>query len=106
MSAHAGIMQAFFGCSLLQPYLEPGGELDTQIRSELTDDTPHQNYGFIFNGAEVTELLALDDGYTAALVTGTASCLGPEGAMNLDQTLRVLIDTSKGSPIAAAALPA
>ena len=105
MNAHAGVMTSFFSCSLLQPYLEPGGELDTLIRAELTDDTPPQNYGFIFSGAEIENLILLDEGFTAATVRGSASCIGPEGQQALEETLRILIDTTQGTPLAAAALP-
>ena len=104
MNSHAGVMNAFFSCNLLQPYLEPGGELDTLIHAELTDETAPQNYGFIFNGAEVKNMYLLDYGFSAAKVSGSASCFGPEGAIEKEEILWVLTDTTLGNPIAAAVL--
>ena len=105
MSAHAGIMQAFFGCSLLQPYLEPGGELDTLVRAELTDETAPQNYGFVFHGTEVQKLLVLDNGFTLAKVKGLVSYSGPEGYVEKQEDIQVLLDTRQGTPVAAAVYP-
>ena len=98
-------MQAFFSCSLLQPYLEPGGELDTLIREELTDEAAPLNYGFVYYGTEVQELLALDDGFTLAKVKGSASWYGPEGPVEKQEALQVLIDARQGAPVAAAVFP-
>ena len=105
MNAHAGVMTSFFSCSLLQPYLDPGGELDTMIRAELTDDTPPQNYAFQFLGAEVMDQRALEEGFLAAKVHGSASCFGPDGPVEMDETMWILLDTGRGNPIAVAALP-
>ena len=105
MSAHAGIMQAYFACNLLQPYLEPGGELDTLVREELTDETAPQNYGFIYYGFEVQKLLALDDGLTLAKVKGSSSCSGPDGFEEKQEDMQVLVDTRQGAPVAAAVFP-
>lgn len=105
MNAHAGVMNAFFSCNLLQPYLDPGGELDSMIREEITDETAPVNYGFLFQRADVKELLVLDEGSIAALAHGTASYSGPEGPVDMDETLWVLLDISRGNPIAAAVLP-
>ena len=106
MNAHAGVMNAFFSCNLLQPYLVPGGELDTLIREEITDDGTPLNYAFVFYGAEVTELYALDEGFTAAKVSGSSSHIGQEGQVQVSETLWVLLDTTGSYPAAAAVLPA
>lgn len=106
MNAHARVMTSFFSCNLLQPYLEPGGELDTLVRAELTDTEAPLNYGFVYLGSEVTELLKLDDHFIAAKVIGSASCSGPEGMTDMKEPLQVLIDTSRDYPLAAAASPA
>ena len=106
MSAHAGIMQGFFSRNLLQPYIESGSELDTLIQSELNDESYPANYGFVFYGNEVQELLTLDDGFTLAKVKGSASWYGPEGPVENQETLQVLIDTRNGRLVAAAVLSA
>ena len=106
MSAHAGIMQGFFSRTLLQPYIESGSELDTLIQSELNDESYPANYGFVFYGNEVQELLTLDDGFTLAKVKGSASWYGPEGPVEKQETLQVLIDSRNGRPVAAAVLSA
>ena len=106
MSAHAGIMQGFFSRNLLQPYIESGSELDTLIQSELNDESYPANYGFVFYGNEVQELLTLDDGFTLAKVKGSASWYGPEGPVEKQETLQVLIDTRNGRLVAAAVLSA
>ena len=106
LNAHAHVMNSFFACNLLQPYLEPGGELDTLIREEITDDGSPLNYAFVFYGAEVTELYALDEGFTAAKVSGSSSHIGQEGQVQVSETLWVLLDTTGSYPAAAAVLPA
>ena len=106
MNAHAGVMSSFFSCDLMTPYLIPGGELDSQIRAELTDDSAPRNYAFLFYGAEVTELLALDEGFNVGKVSGTASHIEPEGRVDTEETLWVLLDITGGNPAAAAVLPA
>ena len=105
MSAHAGIMQAYFACNLLQPYLEPGGELDTLVRAELTDETAPQNFGFVYYGFEMQKLFALDDGFTLAEVRGSASCSGPDGFEEIQEDMQVLLDSRQGTPVAAAVFP-
>ncbi len=102
MNAHAGVMNAFFSCNLLQPYLEPGGELDTLIRAELTDDGTPLNYNYIFLGYEVTDMRVLDEGFTVAEVQGTASYVGQGGYTEVEESLQVLIDSRQGNPLAAA----
>ncbi|MBQ9663265.1 MAG: hypothetical protein IJV40_08965 [Oscillospiraceae bacterium] len=106
LSSHAKVMNAFFSCNLVQPYLEPGGELDMLLRAEITDDIAPVNYGFLFNGVEVKELLTLDDGFVVVLTQASASCTGPEGPVNMDQAMWVLMDTGMGNPLAAAVLAA
>ncbi len=106
MNAHAGVMTSFFSCSLLQPYLIPGDELDLLIRAELTDDSLPQYYGYVFYGAEVMELHSLDEGFTAAKVQASSSCIGPDGRVSAEETLWVLLDTRTGNPAAAAVLSA
>ena len=107
LNAHAGVMSGFFSRSLLQSYIEPGGELDTLLQAELPDDMPHENYGYAFNDdGEVEEILSLDDGFLAARVHGTASCYSPNGSGNaMNETLLILVDTRGYSPVIAAVLP-
>ena len=106
MNAHAGVMTSFFSCNLLQPYLEPGGELDTLLREELGDDSAPLNYGFVFLGSETGMLLMLDENFYAAQTTGKASFVSQEGYTETEETLWVLIDNSRGYPLAVAARPA
>ena len=106
MNAHADVMNAFFSCNLLQPYLIPGDELDLLIRAELTNEGMPQHYGFIFYGAEVTDLYSLDEGFTAARVQASSSCIGPDGRVSTEETLWVLLDSRPGTSVAAAVLPA
>ena len=104
MNAHAGVMNAFFSCNLLQPYLVPGGELDTLIREEIADP-PMLNYGYVYKGGALEKLLQLDEGYTAAWMHATASWGNAEGPVDADETLLILLDTTLGNPLAAAVLP-
>lgn len=106
MNAHARVMTGFFSCNLLQPYLIPGDELDLQIRSELTDEGLPQNYGYIFHGAEVSELYSLDDGFTAGKVSASSSWIGPDGRTATEETLWVLLDSRAGNTVAAGVLSA
>ena len=105
LNAHAGVMNAFFSCNLLQPYLVPGGELDTLIRTEITDDGAMLNYGYMYLGSEIKQLRQLDDGFTAAWMHGSASWGGAEGSTEHPADLLVLLDTTMGNPLAAAVLP-
>lgn len=104
LTAHSGIMNGFFSCNALQPYLEAGGELDNQIRAELTDEGMPVNFGYIYKGMEISELLQLDDHFISARVHGTASHGSSEGTVEMDENLLVLIDTSGNVPLAAAVL--
>ena len=106
LNAHAHVMTSFFACNLLQPYLEPGGELDTLTRTDLEkeDETP-LNYGFVYLGSEVKELHTLDENFIAAKVLGTGSVSGPEGTAESTQEMWILVDSSRGYPLAAAVLP-
>ena len=106
LNAHAHVMTSFFACNLLQPYLEPGGELDTLTRTDLEkeDETP-LNYGFVYLGSEVKELHTLDENFIAAKVLGTGSVSGPEGTAESAQEMWILVDSSRGYPLAAAILP-
>ena len=104
MNAHAGIMTGYFSRNLLQPYVMPGGELDTLIQTELNDESYPQNYGFVYHGTEVEKLLTLDDGFTAARVKGTASWYGSEGPVEKQENALVLVDSRQGNPVAAAVL--
>ena len=104
LNAHAGVMNAFFSCNLLQPYLIPGGELDTLVRAEIADP-PMLNYGYVYKGAELEKLLQLDEGYIAAWMHATASWGNAEGPVDADETLLILLDTTLGNPLAAAVLP-
>ena len=106
LNAHAHVMTSFFACNLLQPYLEPGGELDTLTRAELEKEyeTP-PNYGFVYLGSEVKELHTLDENFIAAKVLGTGSVSGPEGTAESTQEMWILVDSSRGYPLAAAVLP-
>ena len=106
MNAHARVMTSFFGINLLQPYLLPGGELDTQIRAELTDDIAPTNYGFVFQGAALEQLLQLDEAFSAAKVHASASYVSPEGQVQEDEDLWILLDTSHGNPVVMAVLEA
>ena len=106
LNAHAHVMNSFFACNLLQPYLEPGGELDTLTRAELEkEDEIPLNYGFVYLGSEVTELHALDENFIAAKVQGSGSVSGPEGTAETAQEMWILTDSSRGYPLAAAVLP-
>ena len=107
LNAHAGVMSGFFSRSLLQGYIEPGGELDIRLQAELPDDMPHENYGYVFNDdGRVEELLSLDEGFLAARVQGTASYYGPNASGNaMNETLLILVDIRGNGPIAAAVLP-
>ena len=102
MNAYSGVMTGFFSRSILQPYLEPGGELDTRISEELTDESYPQNYSFAFYGSEIKEMLQPDDGFVAAKVLGTAGWVRPDGPSETDRTLWILLDTGHGSPVAVA----
>ena len=106
LNAHAHVMNSFFACNLLQPYLEPGGELDTLTRAELEkeDETP-LNYGFVYLGSELKELYTLDDNIIAAKMRGSSSVSGPEGSTEGAQEMWILVDSSRGYPLAAAVLP-
>ena len=104
MNAHADVLNAFFSCSLLQPYLEPGGELDTIVRSEITDDVAPQNYGFVYFGCDVGKLLDLGSGFVAADVTGSASISGPSGYNETQESMWILLDTRQGNPVVGAVL--
>lgn len=107
MNAHAGVMNGFFSRSLLQPYLEPGGELESLLQTELPDDAPYENYGFVFNNdGEIDELLKLDDGFFAARIRGTATSYGSNYSSNaINASLLVLLDTRGYFPLIAAVLP-
>ena len=105
MNAHAGVMTSFFSLSLLQPYLEPDGELDNLVHAELSDDSSPQHYGFIYYGAEIPELLTLDEGFSAARAHGSASYIGPDGLVEMDENMWILIDNRSGNPIVSAVLP-
>ena len=106
LNAHAHVMNSFFACNLLQPYLEPGGELDTLTRAELEkEDEIPLNYGFVYLGSEVKELHTLDENFIAAKVQGSGSVSGPEGTVETAQEMWILTDSSRGYPLAAAVLP-
>ena len=107
LNAHARVMNGFFSRSLLQSYIEPGGELETLLQAELPDDLPGENYGFVFNeDGQVESLLKLDEGFLAARVHGTGSSYGDNASGNaMDATLWVLLDTRGYYPVALAALP-
>ena len=106
LNAHAHVMNSFFACNLLQPYLEPGGELDTLTRAELEkEDEIPLNYGFVYLGSEVKELHTLDENFIAAKIQGTGSVSGPEGSAESTQEMWILADSSRGYPLAAAVLP-
>ena len=107
LNAYAGVMNGFFSRSLLQSYIEPGGELESLLKEELPDDLPSENYGFVFNGdGQVESLLKLDDGFLAAKVHGTGSSYGANASQNaLSETLWILLDTRGTFPVAVAALP-
>ena len=106
LNAHAHVMNSFFACNLLQPYLEPGGELDTLTRAELEkEDEIPLNYGFVYLGSEVKELHTLDENFIAAKVQGSGSVSGPEGTAETAQEMWILVDSSRGYPLAAAVLP-
>ena len=103
MNAHAHVMTSFFACNLLQPYLEPGGELDALVREELAaDDEKPLNYGYIYLGSEVLALHTLDEGFTAAKVRALSSFTGSDGYAEMKDVLWVLIDSRGGNPAAAA----
>ena len=104
MSTHAGIMTSFFSNMQLEPYLEQGGELDTLVRAELTDDGSALNYGFQYLGTDVRDLLQLDTGFTAARVKASASWYTAEGPVDAQPVLWVLLDSRQGNPLAAAVL--
>ena len=104
MTAHSRVMNAFFSCNLLQPYLLPGGELDTKLQAEITDDDTPLNYGFIYYGKELKELRVLDSKFEVAQTHSTASYIAPEGLTEVEETLLILIDISSGNPVAAAVL--
>ena len=106
LNAHAHVMNSFFACNLLQPYLEPGGELDTLTRAELEkEDEAPLNYGFVYLGSELKELYTLDDNIIAAKMRGSSSVSGPEGSTEGAQEMWILVDSSRGYPLAAAVLP-
>ena len=105
MNAHAGVMNGFFSRNLLQPYLEPGGELDLLLQAELPDDSVPQNYSFVFYGAEVGESYILDSGFTVAKVHGASSHFEPAGWTETEETLWVLVDSTGGNSIVSAVLP-
>jgi hypothetical protein len=106
LNAHARVMNGFFSRSLLQSYIEPGGELAALLQAELPDDLPAENYGFTFNqDGQVESLLKLDDGFIAARVHGTGSSYGDNASGNpMSATLWVLLDTRGYYPVALAAL--
>ena len=108
LNAHARVMNGFFSRSLLQSYIEPGGELETQLKAELPDDLAAENYGFVFNeDGRVESLLKLYDGFLAARVHGTGSSYGENASGNaMDETIWVLLDTRGYFPVALAVLPA
>ena len=107
LNAHARVMNGFFSRSLLQPYIEPGGELEGLLQAELPDDLPAENYGFVFNeDGQVESLLRLDDGFLAARVHGTGSSYGDNASGNaMNATVWVLLDTRGYYPVALAVLP-
>ncbi len=107
LNAHARVMNGFFSRSLLQPYIEPGGELEGLLQAELPDDLPAENYGFVFNeDGQVESLLKLDDGFLAARVHGTGSSYGDNASGNaMNATVWVLLDTRGYYPVALAVLP-
>ncbi|MCR5088047.1 MAG: soluble NSF attachment family protein [Oscillospiraceae bacterium] len=102
MNAHAGTLNAYFSCGLLEPYVEAGSELDTLIRASLTDETAPQNYGFVFYGSEIPAVLPVSDGYYAATVSGSASVYTPGGIQDYKEEMQVLLDTEGASPVVAA----
>ncbi|MDO5458593.1 MAG: hypothetical protein Q4F32_03020, partial [Eubacteriales bacterium] len=107
LNAHARVMNGFFSRSLLQPYIEPGGELEGLLQAELPDDLPAENYGFVFNeDGQVESLLRLDDGFLAARVHGTGSSYGDNASGNaMNATVWVLLDNRGYYPVALAVLP-
>lgn len=107
LNAHARVMNGFFSRSLLQPYIEPGGELEGLLQTELPDDLPAENYGFVFNeDGQVESLLRLDDGFLAARVHGTGSSYGDNASGNaMNATVWILLDTRGYYPVALAVLP-
>ena len=105
MTVHSGIMTAFFANMQLEPYLEPGGELDTRVRAELVDDGSALNYGFQYLNTDVRELLRPDEGFTAARVRASASWYSAtEGPVEVQPVLWVLLDSRQGNPVVAAVL--
>ena len=103
MNAHAGVLNGFFSRNLLQPYLQPGGELDSLLQTEIPDDAVPQNYGFVFYGAQVQAMYELDEGFTAARLHGSSSCFESGAWAESEETLWVLVDSNGGMYIAAAA---
>ena len=106
MNAHAGVTTGFFSCSMLQPYLEPEGELDRLLHEELDDEETLRNYGFVFTDGKASDLAVLDEHFYVGKAQGSAICVGQEGQTETTETLWVLMDTRLGNPLAAAAQPA
>ena len=98
MNAHAGVMNGFFSRNLLQPYLIPESELDSLILSELPDDLAFQNYGYVFQGADVKNLLILDGSILYADLHGASSYSSPDGNVETVEDLLVLVETGGGYP--------
>ena len=106
MNAHAGVMNAFFSCNLLQPYLEPGGELDTLLRENLTDGDTPLNYNYIYYGKDILEYRILDSDFSVVQALGRSSYVSTEGLKEVEDSLFIMIDSRKGTPLVAAVLPA
>ena len=104
LNAHAGVMNVFFSCNLLQPFLESGGELDVLLRDELKDVEAPLNYGFVYYGKQLEDLRMLYAGYTVVQAHASASVITSDGLTEIDETLLILIDSTRANPLVAAVL--
>ena len=59
----------------------------------------------MYLGSELKELYTLDDNIIAAKMRGSSSVSGPEGSTEGAQEMWILVDSSRGYPLAAAVLP-
>ena len=102
LTAHSHIMNAYFSCLQLQPYLEPEGELDKMLHTSIIDDDTPLNYGYIYQGKKLPEIRELGHSFMVAEVIGNASYITADGLAEMEEALFVLLDCSKGNPIAVA----
>lgn len=88
---------AYPGYLGVQPYVEPGGALDSRFRQVLMIGNFSHNSNFTYYGSTLLDLKQLEEHYYLAWLKATATVSQPAGPMEITRTFRILLhDTDTG----------